>query len=238
MTDEVAQSRAAEDLFLKLLPAARAIAARFTPPEGGVIGRDDLRQAAALGLWRAVSRFRLEEGTPPLAFAFPFIVGELKRAMASGWEGGGGRRLFSERRRIFEARDRFCQQAGREPTLEELGDLTGLSPVRIAEVSAALAQREDVDAIGTRQMAGPASPEEVTVARLSLAATLADLAPRERRVVALRHLAGLTQDQVARQLGLSQPTVHRLERRGLVHMASVLTRIDHVTHGPGSLGEH
>ena len=48
--------------------------------------------------------------------------------------------------------------------------------------------------------------------------TVKALSPRERRIIALRYLNGKTQMQVAREIGISQAQVSRLEKGALEHI--------------------
>ncbi|MCL6595607.1 MAG: sigma-70 family RNA polymerase sigma factor [Firmicutes bacterium] len=193
------------------LGLARAVAARFgdAPP-----GRGDLMQAAALGLVQAVAAYDPEAGVPFAAFAVPRILGEVRETMRRAGGFGAPRRLAQEAARLAEARRRLAALLGREPRLDELARELGRTSAELADVVAALAPPAPVEAAAHLAGRGP-TPEEAVVDRLAVAGALAELAPLERRVVALRVLGGLTQQAVARLTGMSQSQVSRRERAGL-----------------------
>jgi RNA polymerase sigma factor (sigma-70 family) len=209
-----------EERFLELLPAARAVAMRLSPAAEGSVAREDLLQAAALGLWRALDRYDPDRGTAPLTFCLPFMMGEARRALAGALDAGGRRGLLDSLRRAEAARRAFVSAVGREPTVGEVADVAGLDRRRLAEALAGARRLP----LAEEPAAGPELDPvgERAADRTDLARALAGLEEGERRVVALRHLAGLTQTETARQLGLSQSTVHRLERRALRRLAAEL----------------
>ena len=65
---------------------------------------------------------------------------------------------------------------------------------------------------------------ERTEDRQLLAAGMQALEPRERRIIQLRFQEGLTQTQIANELGISQMHVSRLIRRALETMREELER--------------
>jgi RNA polymerase sigma factor (sigma-70 family) len=213
------------------LGLARAVAARFgdAPP-----GRGDLMQAAALGLVQAVAAYDPDAGVPFAAFAVPRILGEVREAMRRAAGFGAPRRLAREAARLAEARRRLAALLGREPRLDELARETGRTPAELADVVAALTPPAPLEA-AAHLSGGEPTPEEKVVDRLAVAGALADLAPPERRVVALRVLGGLTQEAVARLTGMSQSQVSRRERAGLRRLWRMLAAARADVAGAGAI---
>lgn len=199
------------------LALAQALARRFgdVPP-----GREDLGQAAMVGLVAAARRFDPGRGVAFSTFAVPIILGELRETVrrASGF--GSGRRLASEAARLRTARDRLRRALGREPDLDELADEMGVTRADLADVLGALAPAVPLDE-GADTAIGPTpghDDEAGIVDRLVLVRALADMPKTDRRILALRYVANMTQAQVAVAVGLSQSQVSRRERLGLRHL--------------------
>ena len=60
--------------------------------------------------------------------------------------------------------------------------------------------------------------EESWISAIMFRDTVRALTPRERRIIALRYLAGKTQTQVAQEIGISQAQVSRLEKNALARI--------------------
>ena len=125
-------------------------------------------------------------------------------------------------------RRRLRQELGREPVLSELSEASGLTPEEIAQVEIATdtpesLQRETADGLTLEGMLGTDAPEEGMVERIALRESIDQLPEKERMTILLRYFKGLTQEQTARILGVSQVQVSRLERRGLKRLREFLS---------------
>ena len=109
---------------------------------------------------------------------------------------------------------------GREPTLSELAERTGLTVEEIAQAELASdtpdsLQSENGDGLTLEGMLGTDAPEEWMIERISLEEAVRRLPEKERMTILLRYFRDLTQERTARVLGVSQVQVSRLERRAL-----------------------
>ena len=121
---------------------------------------------------------------------------------------------------IYAARERLRVRLGREPVLSELSAETGLTPEEIAVAELAAAppdslQQENADGLTLESTLASAATEEHLVERIALRAAIDALPDREKRTILLRFYKGLTQQQCARILGVSQVQVSRLEKRAI-----------------------
>lgn len=206
-------ARARARLIDAHLPLARAVAARFGAAGPG---REDLNQAAALGLVEAVGAYDPARGAAFSTFAVPRILGEVRDALRRHAGLGGTRSLAARAGRLRAVEERLRQTLGRDPATGELCGALGWSRGELAEVVAALAPTLPYQAhTMVRPGEGVGSPEPVVVERLALWAALAELPADERQVIALRYLGRLSQRQVADAVGVGQSQVSRRERRGL-----------------------
>lgn len=182
---------------------------------------DDLYQLGCLGFLKAIQGFDPEFGTQFSTYAVPKIAGEIRRFLRDDGPVKVSRGLKERGSAIRGARGRLAAQLGREPTLSELAEDTGLSPEEIAAAETAAEpvvslQTETGDGGLTLEgMLSTGNEEEGLVERLALRAAIAALPEREQQVLLLRYYRGMTQMDSARVLGVSQVQVSRLERRAL-----------------------
>ena len=188
---------------------------------------DDLYQLGCLGFIKAVKGFDLTFGTQFSTYAVPKIAGEIRRFLRDDGAVKVSRSVREQAAMIFAARERLKNALGREPVLSELSEETGLRPEEIAQCELAVAepeslQRETVDGLTLEGMLGSESPEESMVEKIALREAIDALPERERMTILLRFFKGLTQEQAARLLGVSQVQVSRLERRALERLRASL----------------
>ena len=188
---------------------------------------DDLYQLGCLGFIKAVKGFDLTFGTQFSTYAVPKIAGEIRRFLRDDGAVKVSRSVREQAAMIFAARERLKNALGREPVLSELSEETGLRPEEIAQCELAVAepeslQRETGDGLTLEGMLGSESPEESMVEKIALREAIDVLPERERMTILLRFFKGLTQEQAARLLGVSQVQVSRLERRALERLRASL----------------
>ena len=181
---------------------------------------DDLYQLGCLGFLKAVQGFDFDYGTCFSTYAVPKIAGEIRRFLRDDGALKVGRSIREQAQMLYSARERLRHTLGREPALSELSEATGLTPEEIAQTDLATdapesLQQETADGLTLEGVLGTDAPEESLVERIALREAIDKLPEKERMTVLLRYFKGLTQEQTARILGVSQVQVSRLERRGL-----------------------
>ena len=181
---------------------------------------DDLYQLGCLGFLKAVKGFDITFGTQFSTYAVPKIAGEIRRFLRDDGAVKVSRSVREQAASIFAAREKLSIALGREPVLSELAEETGLTVEEIARCELAVAapeslQRETGDGLTLESVLGSESPEDGMVERIALREAVDALPEREKLTILLRFFKGLTQEQAARILGVSQVQVSRLERRAL-----------------------
>jgi len=191
---------------------------------------DDLRQVALVGLFKAVERFQPDRGLQFSSFAMPTIVGEIKRYFRDkGWAVRVPRRV----QEVYLEMDRtvatLSQELGRAPTPSEIARRAGVTEEEVLEGIEAGGFYRPVSMHAMRSDDSSRSPEdllggddaEITAVedRLAVEELLALLEPRERKIVYLRFFEGLTQSEIAAQVGISQMHVSRMLTRSLETLA-------------------
>ncbi|MDG9719087.1 RNA polymerase sigma factor SigF [Streptomyces sp. DH24] len=196
---------------------------------------EDIIQVGTIGLIKAIDRFELSRGVEFPTFAMPTIIGEIKRFFRdTSWSVRVPRRLQELRLDLAKAGDELAQQLDRAPTVSELAERLGITNDEVVEGMAASnaytassldAQPEEDDAEGT--LADRIGYEDHGLEGIeyveSLKPLIAELPPRDRKILSLRFVAGMTQSEIGEELGISQMHVSRLLSRTLVRLRKGLT---------------
>ncbi len=187
---------------------------------GRGVDPEDLYQLGCLGFLKAIQGFDFSYGTCFSTYAVPKIAGEIRRFLRDDGAVKVGRSIREQAQTLYTARERLRHQLGREPVLSELAEATGMTAEDIAQVELATdapesLQRETADGLTLEGMLGTEAPEEGLVERIALREAIDQLPEKERMTILLRYFRGMTQEQTARVLGVSQVQISRLEHRGL-----------------------
>jgi RNA polymerase sigma-B factor len=208
--------RVRDELVEEHVAVAYALARRYLRPS---VSLDDLRQVALVGLLKAVERFDPSRGVSFVSFAVPTITGELKRHFRDcSWDVRPPRRVSEALTGIRAAHDELAQDRARRPSVDDVAQRTGLAPelvvdaVRARQVYVKTGVPEDV---GERHLRYVDRGFDRVDDRALIKQLLQPLPEREQIVIALTVLDELTQQEIARRLGVSQMQVSRLLRRGL-----------------------
>ena len=228
-----------DDLVALHLPLVEHFARRFLN-RGEPL--DDLLQVGTIGLIKAIDRFDLGRGVEFSTYATPTIVGEIKRHFRDrGWAIRVPRRLQELRLTITVATADLTQQLGRSPTVAELAERVGVSQEEIIE------GLESSNAYSTLSLDAPDSSEDSALSMIDVIAgddeslehvenretikpLLEALDPREKHILTLRFFKGMTQSQIAAEIGISQMLVSRLLSRTLQRLRESLDE-------PSALGD-
>ncbi|WP_174588992.1 RNA polymerase sigma factor SigF [Streptomyces sparsogenes] len=191
---------------------------------------EDIVQVGTIGLIKAIDRFQLSRGVEFPTFAMPTIVGEIKRFFRdTSWSVRVPRRLQELRLDLAKAGDELAQRLDRAPTAAELAERLGITTAEVIEGMAASnaytassldAQPEEDDSEGA--LADRIGYEDHGLEGIeyveSLKPLIANLSPRDRKILSLRFVANMTQSEIGDELGISQMHVSRLLSRTLVRL--------------------
>lgn len=189
---------------------------------------DDLFQLGCLGFIKAVKGFDFSYGTAFSTYAVPKIAGEIRRFLRDDGAVKVGRAVREQAQSIYQAREGLRHELGREPVLSELAERTGFTVEEIARAEIATdtpesLQSENEDGLTLEGTLGTDAPEEQMVERIALREAVRSLPEKEQKTILLRYFKGLTQEQTARILGVSQVQISRLERKGLDHLRKIFS---------------
>ena len=196
---------------------------------------DDLLQVGTIGLIKAIDRFETDRGVEFSTYATPTIVGEVKRYFRDkGWAIRVPRRLQELRIALSTATAELTQSLGRSPTIHELARAVEATEEEVIE------GLESANAYSTLSLdATTDSTDDSTLSMLdtigeddqalehvenreSIKPLLEQLHPREKHILTLRFFRGMTQSQIATEIGISQMHVSRLLNKTLAQLRSRL----------------
>src|SRR5438477_3230128 len=215
---------AREQLIEQYMSLVRSLARRYAY-RGEQL--DDLVQIGAIGLIKAIDRFDVNRGVELTTYATPNIIGEIKRHFRDrSWAVRVPRGLQELNVQVSKLIEQLTVELSRSPTIPELAKAAGVEEEAVLEalesgrahsslsLSTGGGDGEDdldpMESIGTEE-----HQFEVSEDRAVLAPGFRVLDERERKILQLRFFKGLTQSQIAQQVGISQMHVSRLIRRSL-----------------------
>ncbi len=190
---------------------------------------EDLYQLGCLGLLKAVEGFDLNYGTQFSTYAVPKISGEIRRFLRDDGAVKVSRTIKEQAFAVRNARIQLTATLGREPTIREIGECTGLASEEIAYAETATASTESIhaqcgeDGFALENVLTDTQSEEIMVEKISLQQAINRLPERESMVIRLRYFHGMTQERTARILGVSQVQISRIEKKALGNLKLFMT---------------
>ncbi len=189
---------------------------------------DDLFQVGCIGLIKAIDNFDLSQNVQFSTYAVPMIIGEIRRYLRDNNSIRVSRSLRDTAYKALRAKEELTAKTGREPTINEIAKLIDMSK---EDVVLALDSIQDpvslyepvysdgADAIYVMdQVSDDKNTDENWLEEIALKEALTRLCNREKKILNLRFFKGRTQMEVAKELGISQAQVSRLEKSALTHM--------------------
>ena len=222
---EKGDERAREQLIVSHLNLVRFLASKFKN-RGEPL--DDLVQVGTVGLIKAIDRFEPNRGLEFTTYATPTILGEIKRHFRDkGWSVRVPRRLQELSAKVNQVTDELTVELQRSPSVAEIAAKLGVGAEEVLEamesssayssvsLEAGGSSDDDeapalIDRFGTEDEDLAASDD-----RMIIDEAIKDFSPREQEIIRMRFIDGLTQVEIAKQLGVSQVQVSRLLRRTL-----------------------
>ena len=192
---------------------------------------EELYQIGCIGLLKACDRFESRYGVQFSTYAVPLIAGEIKRFLRDNGAIKVSRILKQNGYQISKAKEALLHKYGREATLDELADYTGLCVEDIVMATEANREVESIQQTicgkdGTQvslveRLVDEAQSEvaaENIMNRILVGQAMEKLGEMEQELIRLRFFEDRTQTEVAKVLGISQVQVSRLEKKILIQM--------------------
>src|SRR3954447_1258409 len=203
------------------MPVADAVVSRY---RSRGVATEDLQQVAYLALTKAARRFDPTSGHDFLSFCVPTIRGEVRRYFRDkGWMVRPPRRIQELQHRITQAQHDLTTVLGRPPAPDELAEHLEEEPADVREAldghgcftptSLDRPVGEDQGSSLGELLGSDDEGQSAAEARVVLAPVVRRLSRRDRHILELRFFEGLTQREIADDLGVTQMQVSRLLTR-------------------------
>lgn len=189
---------------------------------------EDLTQIGAIGLLKAIDNFDLSVGVKFSTYAVPMIIGEIRRYLRDNNAVRVSRSLRDIAYKALCIREKIIAATNREPTVSELAAALDVPKEDVATALDAIQEpvslfepvyHDGTDAVYIMdQVSDKKNTDDAWIERISLREAMKKLSEREKAIVRLRFFRGKTQTEVAREIGISQAQVSRLEKSAIANM--------------------
>ncbi len=214
--------RARDELIKGNMKLVLSVVQRFT---GRKEELDDLFQIGCIGLIKAIDNFDITQNVQLSTYAVPMIIGEIRRYLRDNNSIRVSRSVRDTAYKALQARERLNRQGIGDPTADQIAKELGIPKEDVIMALDAIMDpvslyepiyNEGSDAIFVMDQVGDTrNTDSNWLEEIALKEAIRDLGEREKRILSLRFFAGKTQVEVAKEIGISQAQVSRLEKSAL-----------------------
>lgn len=193
---------------------------------------DDLFQVGCIGLIKALDNFDMSHGVKFSTYAVPMIIGEVRRYLRDNNSIRVSRSLRDLAYKALQAKEQLAASLQREPTIMEIANVLETNREDVVTALESIQEpvslfepvfHDDGDAIYVMdQVSDDKNTDIKWIENISLSEAMSKLSPRERHILNIRFFEGKTQMEVAKEIGISQAQVSRLEKNALSSMRKEL----------------
>lgn len=185
---------------------------------------DDLFQVGVIGLIKAIDNFNLDLDVRFSTYAVPMCIGEIRRYLRDDNPVRVSRSMRDTAYKAMQVKEQLINANGKEPTIEEIAEKLEMKKSDVVLALEAIVDpvslyepvyNDGGDTIYIMDQVGDNSTDKDWVDEISIKDELKNLDPRERTIMYLRFMQGKTQMEVAKEVGISQAQVSRLEKNAL-----------------------
>ena len=196
---------------------------------------EDLFQIGCIGMLKAIDRFDTEFDVAFSTYAVPMIAGEIRRFIRDDGIVKISRKIKENQMKIIHQREIYINEKKQEPTIEELEKVCDLTKEEIVMAMDASRNVESIDkemyskdsAYTLMDLAEDDTNIEETVLNKIMVQQLMDmLESKERKIINLRYFKNKTQSQVAKEMGMTQVQVSRLEKKIMHRLRMEMVRYE------------
>jgi RNA polymerase sporulation-specific sigma factor len=182
---------------------------------------DDLFQVGVIGLIKAIENFDLTKEVRFSTYCVPMISGELRRYLRDFNTIKISRTYKDTAYKAMQAKEKFINENQREPTIEEISKITNIPKedivIALESISEPVSLYEPVfsdngDHLCVMDQIGDKSCADSWIKNISFREAMNSLDNREKNIIFLRFFRGKTQTEVAKEIGISQAQISRLEK--------------------------
>ena len=189
---------------------------------------DDLFQVGCIGLIKALDNFDMSHGVKFSTYAVPMIIGEVRRYLRDNNSIRVSRSLRDLAYKALQTKEILSRDLQKEPSVSEIALAMGVNREEVVMALESIQEpvslfepvfHDDGDAIYVMdQVSDTKNTDARWIENISLSEAMDKLSPRERHILKIRFFEGKTQMEVAKEIGISQAQVSRLEKNALSAM--------------------
>lgn len=193
---------------------------------------EDLIQVGFVGLVKAIDRFDCRFDVMFSTYAVPMILGEIKRFIRDDGKIKVSRQLKTEMKELKNLQQEYYNKYGKSPKVSYLASRMEVSAEHVMEVLEAIDSLSNVESLDNtlipEGMHGGdyVDEEETNVDIMDLKEAIRELEDRERQIIVLRYFKDMTQQQIAKVMGISQVQVSRIEKKVLLRMREKMKKVE------------
>ncbi len=185
---------------------------------------DDLFQVGCMGLIKAIDNFNTDLQVRFSTYAVPMIIGEVRRYLRDNNSVRVSRSLRDTAYKAIQVRERLSNELNREPRVEEIARELNMNKEDVVIALEAIVEpvslyepvyNEGGDAIYVMDQIGDRNTPDNWMDEIMIRDSIKNLSQREKNILNLRFMLGKTQTEVAKEIGISQAQVSRLEKSAL-----------------------
>lgn len=182
---------------------------------------DDLFQVGCIGLIKAIDNFNCDYNLQLSTYAVPLIIGEIKRYLRDNSPIRVSRSVRDTAYKAMQIKESITNETKREPTIEQIAERMGRKKEEIVLALEAVVEpvslyepvyTDSGDTIYVMDQIGDSNTDENWIDEILMKMAIENLSPREKKILNMRFIRGLTQTEVAKETGISQAQVSRLEK--------------------------
>ncbi len=212
---------AREELISGNLRLVLSVVQKFTN-RGEVL--DDLFQVGCIGLIKAIDNFDTSQEVRFSTYGVPMIIGEIRRYLRDNNTIRVSRSTRDMAYKAMQVKERLTNEKLRDPTIEEIAGELGQNKENVVMALEAIVEPMSLydpvysdggDPIYVMDQIGDRRDDSEWLDEILLRQAIDDLSDREKRILSLRFFVGKTQVEVAKEIGISQAQVSRVEKGAL-----------------------
>ncbi len=210
--------KARDELVLGNLRLVLSVVQRFSNRSENM---DDLFQVGVIGLIKAIDNFNLDLNVKFSTYAVPMCIGEIRRYLRDDNPVRVSRSMRDTAYRAMQVKERLTNELGREPSVEQIAKELNMKKSEVVIALEAIVDPVSLydtvysdggDTIFVMDQLGDNSSDSEWVDEIMFKDELKNLSERESRILYMRFMQGKTQMETAREIGISQAQISRLEK--------------------------
>ena len=196
------------------------------------INLDDLFQVGVIGLIKAIDNFDLSYNLKLSTYAVPLIIGEVKRYIRDNSVIRVSRGIKELAYSILKFKEDYMNKYGKEPENSLIAEALQIEEYQISFALDALKAPTSIfepiyndggDTIYLfDQIADTKEQKQDYDMQISLRKALQKIKPREKNILIRRFIVGRTQMEIAKDMGISQAQVSRIEKNAINNVRKLI----------------